>query len=120
MFTEGLKIQDVRIVMDKYMERENMKNSTQKQLSRKTLNVKQEVILSSTGKQFHQKPLDTGKKFSGARSSSSFNQGRKSIEGRKSRDGRKSMERYDPHRSVQDPHRSMEKRTTNRSKSATS
>jgi hypothetical protein len=111
--------------MDKYMERENVKNITQKQISRKTLNVKQEAILSSTGKQFQQKPLDTGKKFSGARSSSSFNQGRKSIEGRKSksRDGRKSMERYDPHRSVQDPYRpnrSVEKRTTNRSKSATS
>jgi hypothetical protein len=50
MFTEGLKIQDVRIVMDKYMERENVKNSTQKQLSRKTLNVKQEAVLASTGK----------------------------------------------------------------------
>ena len=32
--------------MDKYMERENVKNITQKQISRKTLNVKQEAILS--------------------------------------------------------------------------
>jgi superfamily I DNA and RNA helicase len=28
MFTEGMKLQDVKIVMDKYMERESMKNST--------------------------------------------------------------------------------------------
>ena len=49
MFTEGLKIQDVQMVMEKYMERENMKNSTQKQPLRKTLDVKKNA-LSSTAK----------------------------------------------------------------------